>query len=149
MRLLLMAASVLFLQGSALAAQRQLVISMLDINVEMRKGIPHLVNVSLDEAGQLRLQDQSLIPMVSGGYAGVIRTTLEDGSITAVFQIHQDAPVYAGVYTIVSGSGTYAGAHGQGTLATLTGYEAAASSTGIYQIRLEVTTPEHRIAAHE
>jgi hypothetical protein len=95
------------------------------------------------------MQDHSLITMSNGGYAAVVRQSLEDGAITAVFHIQQDGQNYVGDYTILSGSGAYAGARGQGSLATLKGYDAAASSTGIYKARLEVTTPDHRMAADE
>jgi hypothetical protein len=149
MRLLFLFAGVILLQGSAFAAQKQLTFSMLDIDIEVRKGTSHLVDVSLDAEGRLRMQDHGLIPTSNGGYTGVVRETLDDGAITAVFHIRQDGQDYAGDYVIVGGSGAYAGARGQGSLATLKGREAAASANGIYRARLEVTTPDHRIAADE
>jgi hypothetical protein len=149
MRLLSMIAGVILLHGSALAAEKQLTFSMLDIDIEVHKGTSHLVDVSLDRDGRLQRQDLGLIPMSNGGYTGVVRQALDDGAITAVFHIRQNGQDYEGDYVILSGSGAYAGAHGQGSLATLKGRDAAASATGIYRASLVVTTPDHRIAADE
>jgi hypothetical protein len=149
MRSFMVLAGLVLLQSSVLATEKTLTFSMIEMNFEVRGGIAHLVEVSLDDNGQLRMQDHSLTPMTNGGYTGVVRQNLEDGSITAVFRIHQQEREYSGDYTIVSGSGAYAGAHGQGSLTTLSGYAAAASSTGIYKVVLQVTTPERRIAADQ
>src|SRR4051794_3242958 len=141
MRLLLIAAGVLCLHGSAWASEKHLTFSMLDMDVELRKGTAHLVDVALDGDGRLQMHNRSLIPMANGGYAGVVRQVLRDGSITAVFHLQQRGADYSGDYAILSGSGAYAGAHGQGSLETLSGHDAAASNAGIYQVRLHVMVP--------
>ena len=149
MRVLLMASCVVLLQGPAWANETLLTFNMVDLDVEVRQGVAHLVDVSLEGGEQLRLQDRSLIPMADGGYSGVVKHALPDGSVTAVFQIQQRERVFSGRYAIVGGSGSYAGAHGEGSLTTLTGRDAAASSSGVYQVQLQVRTPDHRIAADE
>lgn len=143
---LLAVAGILFLSSGALAAERNITFSFLDLDIEQRNGAPHLVSVALSKDGHLQMQTQSVIPVGSGGYNAVVRLAFDDGSITTVLHVDRDENGFAGRYSVFSGSDAYSGAHGQGSLSTLTGYEAAASSQGVYQARLQVTVPELAIA---
>jgi hypothetical protein len=71
----------------------------------------------------------------------------DNGAITTVLHIDRDEGGFAGQYSVFSGSDAYSGAHGRGSLRTLTGFEAAASTQGVYVVRLQVTVPEPELAA--
>jgi hypothetical protein len=103
MRLLFMAAAVILFQSNAFAGQMQLTFSMLDIDIEVRQGTSHMVEVSLDGNSKLRMQDHSLIPIGNGEYTGVVRRTLDDGTITVVLKLHQHGREYSGDYTSSAG----------------------------------------------
>jgi hypothetical protein len=139
-------AGILFLSSGALAAERDITLSFVDLDIEQRNGAPHLVSVALSKDGHLQLQTQSVIPVGSGGYNAVVRLALDGGSITTVLHVDRDQNGIEGQYAVFSGSEAYAGAHGQGSLSTLTGFEAAASSRGVYQARLQVNVPELAMA---
>jgi hypothetical protein len=136
----------LILSSGALAAEKEITFSFLDLNIEQRNDVPHLVSVSLSKDGHLQLRAQGMIPLKSGGYNAVVRLAFDDGSITTLLHVERNEHGFVGQYSIFSGSDAYAGAHGRGSLRTLTGYEAAASSQGVYQARLQVTVPELAIA---
>lgn len=139
-------AAVLLLSTGAMAAERELTFYLLDLDVEQRNATPHLVSVAHSNDGRLQLRDQAVIPVGSGGYNAVVRLGFDNGTITTVLHFDRDAHGFSGKYSIVSGSDAYSGAHGQGLLRTLTGYEAAASPQGVYQVRLQVTVPEIAMA---
>ena len=143
---LLASAGILFLSGSALAAEKELTISFIDLDIEQRNNAPHLVSVALSD-GHLQLRAQRVIPVGSGGYNAVVRYLFDNGAITTVLHIDRDEGGFAGQYSVFSGSDAYSGAHGRGSLRTLTGFEAAASTQGVYVVRLQVTVPEPELAA--
>jgi len=136
----------LLLSSSALAAEREITFSLLDLDIEQRSDTPQLVIVSLSKDGHLQLRSQGVIPVGSGGYNAVVRLAFEEGTITTLLHVERNEHGFAGQYSVFSGSDAYSGAHGHGLLRTLTGYEAAASSKGVYQARLQVTMPELAIA---
>lgn len=139
-------AGILFLSSGALAAEKEISFYLVDLDIEQRNDVPHLVSVALSRNGHLQLQSQSVIPVGSAGYNGVIRLVFDDGAITTVLHVNRDEHGFTGQYSVFSGSDAYSGAHGQGSLRTLTGFEAAASTQGVYQVRLQVTLPELAIA---
>jgi hypothetical protein len=138
----LVVAGILLTSSSALAMQKELTFSLLDIDVEQRGGTPLLVDVALTSGGHLTMSRQSVIPVDAGGYNAVVHRVFDEGSITAVLHIERDPQGFVGEYSIVSGSGAYAGASGHGSLRKLSGREAAASSEGVYRVRFRVNVPD-------
>jgi hypothetical protein len=139
-------AGILLLSSSAMAAEKEISFSLVDMAIEQQNGAPHLVSVAFAKDGHLQLQSHGVIPVGSGGYNGVVRLVFDDGAITALLHLNRDEHGLTGQYTVFSGSDAYSGAHGQGSLRTLTGREAAASAQGVYQVRLQVTVPQLAMA---
>jgi hypothetical protein len=142
MRALVVAATLALLQGSVHSEERALSLTMLDMDIEVQEGVAHLIEVSLDDKGDIRTKDEKLTPVIGGGYTGVMRADLKEGTLIALFYIQQHGRSFSGDYLVVGGSEAYAGARGHGSLAMLTGYEAASSSRGCYRVQLQITTPQ-------
>jgi hypothetical protein len=138
MRHLFMLATMICVSNIVSASEQMKTITfdMIDVEIEQRDNIEYLVTVAMMEGGDLQIKYYEAFHARDGGFDVEIPYVLADGSIATLLHIHRIDQKYIGEYSVINGSGTYAGAQGYGDFSTLTGFEGASNPSGKFRARL-------------